>query len=96
MSTASTRGNLFASFARRLGYVTDGPLDLACQARRRDPSRELADILVAQGAIDDRNRALIEEIVESHQGRLWVESPGLGQGATFYFTMPVPKPGAAS
>ncbi|MCY3016172.1 MAG: serine/threonine-protein kinase [Planctomycetota bacterium] len=66
MSTASTRGNLFASFARRLGYVTDGPLDLACQARRRDPSRELADILVAQGAIDDRNRALIEEIVESH------------------------------
>ena len=65
MSTASTRGKLFAAFARRLGYVTEGQLDLACQARRRDPSRELADILVAQGAIDDRNRAIIEEVVES-------------------------------
>ena len=66
MSTASTRGKLFAAFARRLGYVNDGQLDLACQARRRDPSRELADILVAQGAIDERNRALIEEVVASH------------------------------
>lgn len=66
MSTASTRGKLFAAFARRLGYVNDGQLDLACQARRRDPSRELADILVAQGAIDARNRALIEEVVASH------------------------------
>ena len=66
MGTASTKGKLFASFARRLGYVTDGQLDLACQARRRDPSRELADILVAQGAIDATNRALIEEVVESH------------------------------
>ena len=65
MSTASTRGKLFAALARRLGYVTEGQLDLACQARRRDPSRELADILVAQGAIDDRNRAIIEEVVES-------------------------------
>ena len=65
MSTASTRGKLFAAFARRLGYVTEGQLDLACQARRRDPARELADILVAQGAIDARNRAIIEEVVES-------------------------------
>jgi tetratricopeptide (TPR) repeat protein len=65
MSTASTRGKLFAAFARRLGYVSDGQLDLACQARRRDPSRELADILVAQGAIDARNRAIIEEVVAS-------------------------------
>ena len=66
MSTASTREKLFAAFARRLGYVTDGQLEVACQARYRDPSRGLADILVAQGAIDDRNRVLIEEVVESH------------------------------
>ena len=66
MSTASTREKLFAAFARRLGYVTDGQLEVACQARHRDPSRGLADILVAQGAIDDSNRVLIEEVVESH------------------------------
>ena len=64
MGTASTRGKLFAALARRLEYVTDGQLDMACQAQRRDPARELADILVAQGAIDARNRALIEEAVE--------------------------------
>jgi|GEM_PF-2455081 len=65
MGTASTRGKLFAALARRLEYVTDGQLSLACQAQRRDPARELADILVAQGAIDARNRSLIEEAVES-------------------------------
>ena len=66
MGTASTRGKLFAAFARRLEYVTDGQLDMACQAQRRDPARELADILIAQGAIDARNRSLIEEAVERH------------------------------
>jgi tetratricopeptide (TPR) repeat protein len=65
MGTASTRGKLFAAFARRLEYVTDGQLSLACQAQRRDPSRGLVDILLAQGAIDARNRGLIEEAVES-------------------------------
>jgi len=64
MGTASTRGKLFAALARRLEYVTDGQLSLACQAQRRDPARELADILLAQGAIDARNRALVEDAVE--------------------------------
>ncbi|MEK7858526.1 MAG: ATP-binding protein [Elusimicrobiota bacterium] len=34
--------------------------------------------------------SIAKEIVESHKGRLWVESPGIGQGATFLFTIPVP------
>jgi signal transduction histidine kinase len=32
--------------------------------------------------------ALVKRIVELYQGRIWVESPGLGQGACFYFTLP--------
>lgn len=32
--------------------------------------------------------SIAKEIVESHKGRLWVESPGRGQGATFTFTVP--------
>jgi PAS domain S-box-containing protein len=32
--------------------------------------------------------ALVKRIVEMYRGRIWVESPGLGQGAKFLFTLP--------
>jgi PAS domain S-box-containing protein len=32
--------------------------------------------------------ALVRRIVEMYKGRIWVESPGLGQGANFLFTLP--------
>lgn len=34
--------------------------------------------------------SIAKEIIEAHKGRLWVESEGLGKGATFLFTVPVP------
>ena len=40
--------------------------------------------------------ALVKRIVETHRGRIWVESPGEGHGATFCFTLgerdPEPTP----
>ena len=30
-----------------------------------------------------------QEIAQAHGGRLWAESPGPGQGATFYVVLPV-------
>lgn len=35
--------------------------------------------------------SIAKEIVESHKGRIWVQSPGRGKGATFHFTIPVPN-----
>ena len=33
--------------------------------------------------------ALVKRIVETHQGRVWIESAGMGHGSTFCFTLPV-------
>lgn len=35
--------------------------------------------------------ALVKRIIEVHDGRIWVESAGLGQGSTFCFTLPLPQ-----
>ncbi len=34
--------------------------------------------------------ALVKRIVEVHGGTIWVESAGLNQGSTFYFSLPTP------
>lgn len=33
--------------------------------------------------------SICKGIIEAHQGKIWVESPGLGLGSTFYFSLPV-------
>jgi signal transduction histidine kinase len=33
--------------------------------------------------------ALVQRIIEVHGGRVWVESPGVDQGTTIFFTLPV-------
>ena len=35
--------------------------------------------------------SISKEIVQGHGGRMWVESKGLGKGATFFFTVPAAK-----
>jgi len=31
--------------------------------------------------------ALVKKIIETHEGKIWVESEGPGKGTTFYFTL---------
>ncbi len=40
--------------------------------------------------------SIAKEIVESHKGRIWVESQGRGKGATFLFTIPAAREGEAA
>lgn len=32
---------------------------------------------------------IVKHLVEAHQGQVWVDSPGLGQGSTFGFVLPI-------
>ncbi|MCS7158396.1 MAG: ATP-binding protein [Blastocatellia bacterium] len=33
--------------------------------------------------------AIVKRIIQAHEGRVWVESEGLGKGSTFWFTLPI-------
>ncbi|MFL7869703.1 MAG: ATP-binding protein [Anaerolineales bacterium] len=67
-------------------YVRDNGIGIEPQYQER--IFELFHKLDAHSPGTGIGLALVKRIVEVHGGRIWVESPGLGKGTSFYFTLP--------
>ena len=67
-------------------FVRDNGVGLA--PRHHERVFRLFDKLDAESEGSGVGLALVKRIVELHGGRVWVESPGTGAGATFCFTLP--------
>jgi signal transduction histidine kinase len=75
-------------------YVRDNGIgiDPSCHKKVFDVFRQLKDIEDEEGT--GVGLAIVAKIMESHEGRVWVESEK-GKGATFYFALPKDPGGCA-
>jgi PAS domain S-box-containing protein len=71
--------------AERTFFVEDNGTGIEPQHRER--VFNLFDKLDPKSAGTGVGLALVKRIIEVHGGRIWVESPGRGKGATFLFTL---------
>jgi len=67
-------------------YVRDNGIGIETQYQQR--IFELFHKLDTHSLGTGIGLALVKRIVEVHGGRIWVESPGPGQGTSFYFALP--------
>ncbi len=72
-------------------FVRDNGLGI--EPHQRERVFGLFNKLDAQSEGTGVGLALVKRIVEVHGGKIWVESEGAGQGATFCFTLPIPPAG---
>jgi len=67
-------------------YVRDNGIGIEPEYQKR--IFELFNKLDTNGPGTGIGLALVRRIIESHGGKIWVESEGLNKGSTFYFTLP--------
>ena len=70
-------------------YIQDNGIGIA--PRYQERIFGLFDKLDQQSDGTGLGLAVAKRIIEVHGGRIWVESQGIGQGASFCFTVPTPK-----
>jgi DNA-binding response OmpR family regulator/signal transduction histidine kinase len=73
--------------------VTDEGMGIASEHLDRIFDRFYRVQLDGESTTDSINHsglglAAARATVEAHEGKIWADSPGLGQGSTFYFTLP--------
>jgi signal transduction histidine kinase len=73
---------------RQVFFVRDNGLGI--DPRYHDKVFGLFDKLDPRSEGTGIGLALVKRIIELHSGHVWVESAGLGHGATFCFTLPAP------
>lgn len=67
-------------------YVRDNGIGIAPENQQR--VFELFNKLNVEEKGSGIGLALVKRVIESHGGKIWVESEGTGKGSTFYFTIP--------
>ena len=70
-------------------YVRDNGIGVA--AEYHEKIFELFDQLDPDSEGTGLGLALVRRIMDYHEGRIWVESDGVGKGSTFYFVLPLPS-----
>jgi signal transduction histidine kinase len=81
-------GVVISNDGRKLVYVKDNGLGIEEKYFTRIFG--LFERLDAKGEGTGIGLAIVKKIVECHLGEIWVESAGLGLGATFYLYLPLP------
>jgi signal transduction histidine kinase len=71
--------------AQTVFYVRDKGVGI--EPQYHDKVFELFEKLDSQSEGTGIGLAIVKRIIETHGGRIWVESSGAGHGSTFYFTL---------
>jgi signal transduction histidine kinase len=74
--------NLLENAIKFMGETAAPRIEIGARATREEVVCSVADNGVGL--------ALVKRIIDVHGGRVWVQSPGPGRGASFFFTLPRP------
>ena len=74
---------LFSISDNGIGIAKEDILKLFIKFGRTDEARKIRPEGMGLGLY------FIKRIIEDHGGKVWVESPGLGKGSTFFVELPV-------
>ncbi len=72
----------------RIGHISDNGIGI--DAAHLGKIFELFTKLDPETEGSGIGLAIVKRIIEVHDGLIWVESPGVGSGSSFCFTLPAP------